>query len=430
MSFITDIIKFGLGQFGIQATGESPEAIAQSAITGFLANRVNSAIKKSNPANTTAVNPATAATTQEREVTVEFKADTQASIPVVYGEGYVDPLLIDVQLVNNNCTMWYAVALCETTGNDINGNPSTITFEEIYWEGKKLTFGYDGVSVLAAWEGIGRYAKADTSLNGVVKIYCYNGGSESPTNIRPQGLEVLHGNAYDIMPLWTANHLMSNLCFALIRVDYDAEKDIRGINNLKFKMRNSITKPGDVLYDYMNNSVYGAGLDAATISAANLNTYSDTSINYTDNRPADVFFSIPEPENQTTTVTDSSAAIFRPYEILDIVQPATTSVEYSIDVSALTGATITWPTTPSGSTVTESSGTYTIDGIDTVAIWDIVKDPNLNIPDTLQGTYTYTVTISYTNTRGAQTYSYDVEAYIPVAKLNSVFSVSSTATIS
>lgn len=279
MSFILDIVKFGLGQFGIEARGDTPSAVASSAITSFLTQKVNSAIKKANPSPQQggAVSPATAAATNagspqqetvnriEREVKLELKADTEAHIPVVYGEAWVQPLLVDARITNNNCTMWYAVALSEVTGPDLNGNASVITFEEIYWNNKKLTFLYDGNTVAAAWEGKGGRsfsATADTTLTNNVKIYCYNNGSASPANIRTQGLAVTHGDARSIMPGWTTNHAMTNLVFAIIRVDYDADKEVTGIGSLRFKLRNSLKRPGDVLNDYMSNTVYGAGIPA------------------------------------------------------------------------------------------------------------------------------------------------------------------------
>ena len=277
MSFILDIVKYGLGQFGIEAKGNSPKAIAASAITSFLSQKVNSAIKKTNPtpsfggvsspataASPTAGSPQQATVERiEREVKLEIKADTTANIPVVYGEGWVEPLLVDARITNDNCTMWYCVALSEVTGPDVAGAASNITIEEIYWNNKKLTFLYDGVTVAAAWEGRGGNsfsATADTTLSNNVKIYCYNNGSASPTNVRPQGLAVEHGDARTIMPGWTANHAMTNLVFALIRVDYDADKEVSGLGSLRFKLRNSLKRPGDVLYDYMSNTVYGAGI--------------------------------------------------------------------------------------------------------------------------------------------------------------------------
>lgn len=275
MSFITDIVKFGLGQFGIQATGDTPSAIASSAITSYLVQKVNGAIKKTNLPNVTGGNsPSTASsidvqeqviTQIERQVKVEIKADTNAGIPVVYGEAVVKPLLVDAVLSADFCTMWYAVALCEATGNNLDGEPSQITFEEIYWDNKKLTFLYDGNTVAAAWSGIGANATDDLSLSGNVRVYCYNNGSESPCNVRPQGLAVEHGAAYTIMPGWNSNKQMTNLVFALIRVDYDAEQEVKGIGSLEFKLRNSLKKPGEVLNDYMTNTIYGGGISLTEI---------------------------------------------------------------------------------------------------------------------------------------------------------------------
>jgi hypothetical protein len=276
MSLIQDIVKFGLGQFGIQATGDTPKAIATSALTSFLTQKVNKAIKKTNlpSANQASVTTSSAVATNttqktietiERKVKVEIAADTDAGIPVVYGEGYVQPLLVDAVLTNSQCTMWYAVALCEATGVDLAGAASLITFEEIYWEGKKITFYSDGNRVAASWEGKGASAKQDLTLTGNVEIYCYNNGSSSPCNVRPQGLAVNHGNAYNIMPGWGVNHQMSGLAFALIKVNYDAEKEVKGLGSLRFKMRNSMSKPGDVLNDYMTSTVYGAGISAGEI---------------------------------------------------------------------------------------------------------------------------------------------------------------------
>lgn len=425
MSFITDIVKFGLGQFGIEATGDTPSAIAKSAITSFLTQKVNNAIKKSNT-------PSSGATTSniiERNVSLEIKADTTANIPVVYGEGFVTPLLVDAQQTNNNCTMWYAVALCEVTGNDLNGNASNITFEEIYWDNKKLTFGFDGVTVVGAWEGVGANAKNDTSLSNNVKIYCYNNGSNNPTNVRPQGLAVQHPSADKVMPLWTANHSMSNLVFALIRVDYDAENNVRNIGNLKFKLRNSMKLPGDVINDYLTNTVYGAGIannnfesNAGTL----LNNYSSGSVDFTDNRPNNVIFTIPITETQTATITSATSTITRPYDIEEIIN---SSIEYSIDISNLPGASINWGSLPAGITDSESNQVYTLDGITTITQWDTVKDATIQLPTDLHGNFTYTVTLTYDDYVTTRTYSWIVNVFVPVCALQTTSALSAAATI-
>ena len=296
MSFILDIIKYGLGQFGIQSKGNNPKAIAVSAITSVLDQKITNSIKKANSVSSAALSQSTANAPDpveqavkelEVQVKVDLKASTSAAIPVVYGTGFVDPLLVDVVLSEDNCTMWYAVAICETTGTDLNGNPSRITVDEIYWDGKRVSFiaGFgpgisgaaDSPSVLGLWEGRGRNAKLDDSFSrglfgdSRVKIYLYgnakalenpqtvNGGSEAPvgikffqtTNTQP---------AYNLMPGWTTDHKMSNLIFALIRIDFDPERDVTKLGKLQFKVKNTLSNPADVINDYMTNGLYGGGI--------------------------------------------------------------------------------------------------------------------------------------------------------------------------
>ena len=274
MSFIDDIITIGLGALGINEKGSNSSAIASSALTSQVTDRVNVSVKKIN--SDQPQDPYTVGVTQpqqqqietiERDVKLEIKADANASIPVVYGDAYVDPILVDAVLTDDYCTMWYCVALSETTGTVYStGVASEITIEEIWWDNKKLTFDTDGVTVLGAWDGVGAAATLDSTLSGQCKIYCYNAGSTSPAAVRPQGLGVSHGNAYDVMPGWTSNHLMNNLVFALIRVDYSSEKEIDGLGSIRFRLKNSLTSPGDVLHDYMTNTVYGAGLSTGEIA--------------------------------------------------------------------------------------------------------------------------------------------------------------------
>jgi hypothetical protein len=65
---------------------------------------------------------------------------------------------------------------------------------------------------------------------------------------------------------WTANHTMNNLVFVIVRIEYNKDKGITGLGNLLFKVNNTITLPGDCLYDYMTNTRYGAGISPAEIN--------------------------------------------------------------------------------------------------------------------------------------------------------------------
>jgi hypothetical protein len=58
---------------------------------------------------------------------------------------------------------------------------------------------------------------------------------------------------------------MSDLVFALIKTTYNPEKNINSLGNWEFKLSNTMSQPGDVLFDYMTNTRYGAGINEQEI---------------------------------------------------------------------------------------------------------------------------------------------------------------------
>jgi hypothetical protein len=162
---------------------------------------------------------------------------------------------------------------------------------------------------------------------------------------------------------------------------------------------------------------------------ADLNAYSEELIEFTDLRPADVFFTVPIPSDiGTITTTDFSIPVFAPYDIIEIVQPQIALVSYSVDVSGVAGTTVTWPTVPQGSTVTAVDGVFTITGIDTLEEWATVKTPTINIPTSFNGSFFYIVSVNYNTSEGPETYSWQVGTYIPQALFESEFNQTTSAT--
>jgi hypothetical protein len=53
---------------------------------------------------------------------------------------------------------------------------------------------------------------------------------------------------------------MSELNFVIVKVKYDADAEITSLENLQFKVENSMKDVGDVLYDYSTSNRYGAGI--------------------------------------------------------------------------------------------------------------------------------------------------------------------------
>lgn len=256
MSFLDSIVDFGAGLLKNVTGSGVIGGVAKTAALGLLLKQVTESINKDNQKPTTA-------TTNRPDpgVRLQVDPDTDHSIPVVYGQAYMGGIVTDAVLTNGNQTMWYCITLCEKTGNLINGTPSQISIDRVYWNESEIRFQSDGVTVqdfVSAGDII------DSNPNGLIKIYLYNNGSSSQTF--PVGYTGAISPAYSRFPNWTANHQMNNLVFALVRIDYNRDKNVTGLGKIEFKIKNSMTEAGDVLNDYMTNTRYGAGIPAAEIN--------------------------------------------------------------------------------------------------------------------------------------------------------------------
>lgn len=264
MSFIDDIVDFGsqaldLGKSAAGWLGGNSigAGLAKTALLGYAMNQMSKNVNKQNslPQTTTTPEP-------DRGVRLQVNPDTQHKIPVVYGSAYLGGIITDAEIANNNTTMYYAITVCERTGTKLSdSNPSSFVFEDIYWNDQRIVFNSDGIT--AAYT-VDRDSNVDYSIAGLVKVYCYAGSSSEPvvpdnytnTSLLP---------ADQIMPSWTTAHEMNDLIFVIVRVDYNKEKNVTSIPELKFHISNDMNQPGDCLYDYMTNTRYGAGIDPTEI---------------------------------------------------------------------------------------------------------------------------------------------------------------------
>lgn len=132
-------------------------------------------------------------------------------------------------------------------------------------------------------------------------------------------------------------------------------------------------------------------------SLSQLNTRGQTTLNYTDNRAAQVIFDRTIPTNQSLTTAVGQSHILQPgIEINEIIQPNVVNVYYEIDVSSVPGATVTWTSPPGTVVITNpSTGKYRASNIDSAADWQAVKAPTINIPALWEDNFTYTATIYY-----------------------------------
>ena len=257
MSFLDDIGS-SLKDAGtwLGSSGLGPQ-LAKTALLGFTLNSLSKSVNKENS------KPNAANSTQpDRKTREQLSPDTSHSIPVVYGSAFIKGIITDAVLSEDKKTMWYCVTICEATGVKISDNQlSQTTFEEIWWNNGKVAFESDGITVKNTVDDDGN---TNSDVAGLAKFYLYSRGSNSQTflpNISGSPIA-----ATDIFPGWTTNHLMGDLVFAIVKVEYNKERRVTSLGDLSFKVKNTMTLPGDVMYDYMTNTRYGAGINPGEIN--------------------------------------------------------------------------------------------------------------------------------------------------------------------
>lgn len=252
MSFLDDIISAGRTVGTWLGGGSIGASLARTAITGYALNKLTQSI---NPANTVG--------NTDSGARQQVEAKTDNSIPVVYGTAYVGGIITDAVLTQDNSTMYFCLTLSEKTGNTgLGAGPASVfTFGDIYRDDMRLIFQDDGITVSKA---VDRDGKECGKPAGKIRVWCFNNGSASPVvpeNYTNNSLQT----ANTIFPDWTTDHDMTGLVFAIVRIDYDATNDIRSLGSFRFQLKNTMSLPGDCLYDYMTNTVYGAGIPAEGI---------------------------------------------------------------------------------------------------------------------------------------------------------------------
>ena len=259
---------FGLaaGTFAAAAVGFAINMIASAIISKAFAPKGfgSSADQTPNPGSPTQLPPA---------------GDNK--VPVVYGTAYVGGIVTDLSITSNNQRLYYVMTLCEVTNTEPGQTPDTITFGNVYWGGKRCVFDgtdqYKVVGLLDESTGV-----TDTTVAGKLNIYLFRNGSTSGANTAQTAIQIMSNG--DLVYQWDANKLMTNVAFAIVEITYSQNANLTGLQQTRFQVTNSRTKPGDCLNDYLRSTRYGAALTAAQIdstSLAALNTYSDATINYT-----------------------------------------------------------------------------------------------------------------------------------------------------
>lgn len=191
---------------------------------------------------------------------VQVPPATNNKLPVVYGSTFVGGVVTDLSITSDNQNLYYVMSICEVTNN----GASTITFGDIYYGGKKVVLSGTRVTGLIDTST----GAVDTGVDGLIHIYLYNNGSFSPTNTTASAIEVMQasGLAYQ----WDNNKLMTNTVFAIIQLTYNTNANVTQLAQTQFQINNATNNTGDVLYDYLTNTVYGAAIPANQIDTDSL----------------------------------------------------------------------------------------------------------------------------------------------------------------
>jgi hypothetical protein len=258
----------------VQVLGMTAGSIA-AAITAFAINLVVSRIIASSATpetNTQTGNPG------NRQQVAPAGSN---KLPVVYGSAYVGGIITDLTISNDNQTMYYCLALSEVTNTQGSGTPDSFTFGNVYWGGKRCIFdGTDQTRVVSLLDE--STGESQTNVNGNLFIYLYRNGSYQPTNSATNAITVMSepGLAYT----WDSNKLMSNCAFAIVKLVYNSDAGLTGIQQTRFQINNPRTAPGDCFSDFLQSTRYGAGIPASqidTTSLTALNAYCAGAFTYT-----------------------------------------------------------------------------------------------------------------------------------------------------
>ena len=254
MSFIDDIADFASSTKSFITGNGIGSTLARTALAGLALSQIAKSINKDNEKKDTPT---------DYSIRNQSAPNTNNSIPVVYGTAILGGKVTDAVLTNSNQTMWFCLTICEKTGTLMStGANSQISFEAVYWNQLKVNFQSDGITVASFSDEDGNVV---TDPDGLIKIYPFSGNSTSPINF--SGYSSGNGYyAYNLFPDWTTSHTMSDLVFALVRVDYNKTKNVTELGDIQFKVKNTIVQPGDCLYDYMTNTRYGAGIASGEIN--------------------------------------------------------------------------------------------------------------------------------------------------------------------
>jgi len=248
---------------GLAAVNFGVRVLASYVVSSLISNRANTSGNDTSAANNLGNR-------------VQFPPATDNKLPVVYGTAFVSPAITDALISSDQTTMWYVMALAEST------DTGTITFGRQWWGDKELIL--DTVDPTKVIKWIDSSDTENSNISGNMNIYYYSNGSNVPVNTSQTAIQVLSDAGIALQNRWSETKLMSNTAFAIVKIVYNQDAGTTGLEQFKVQVRNTLSAPGSVIKDYLGNVRYGCGvsIDAIdTVALTALDTYSNQTITYT-----------------------------------------------------------------------------------------------------------------------------------------------------
>jgi len=223
---------------------------------------------------------------------IQLRPSTDNKIGVVYGDAFVSGALIDAKISEDQKQMWYVYAIAEVTDSGVIsiGDLTSTTETFVYWGDKTCIFDTTDRSKVVKF--INSDGEDDPSVNGYLNMYFFRSGSYTPINGAQSAIDILSDPAIAADQRWNSSRYtysghaptMAHTMFVIVKLTYNQDASIVGEEQLQVRLQNSLTKPGDVIYDYLSNARYGGAIPYDQIDRASfdaLNAYSDELITYT-----------------------------------------------------------------------------------------------------------------------------------------------------
>lgn len=256
MSFFSTILDIGKTAVNFLRGNSVGSTLARTALSAIALRQISKSVNKGNDAvgNIQPQRPGTK---------IQLQPDQNNRIPILYGRAFVAGIISDAYLSSDRQTLTLVFTLCEKTGTKISDDlASVFTVHDIYVNDQRVVFKADGVTVDYTLD---RDGNQDISQRDLITIRFYAGSTNSTDQIAPEGETISAINAWTLVEGGSSLYQMSDLVFAAMQITYNQDKGIKSVPTITVDMENSMTQPGDCLYDYATNTRYGAGITEAEI---------------------------------------------------------------------------------------------------------------------------------------------------------------------